>query len=406
MGIGQLGQTITVVNKSGKVVSTSKHLVNVFKEAKSAYRERKAEIKAGRNADFEEKKARHALKAATIYDDDTHSRDYSRENRDAQRMMSGRRERPPVAERGYSDSFYANDKPRPYKSQPASPLRYDSDLERGAQRNELSRRHTEGDSRQLVKRKPARSASESDIDMDLAYGELPPPLPVRRMDDQTELREQMTKLQQLLDEANCLRYSATAIIENLQKNPDALAAVALTLAEISNIASKMAPGVLTAMKGSFPAVIALLASPQFMIAAGVGVGVTIIAFGGYKIIKKIKERKEAERGSPLEMDELQEINGDLSRIESWRRGIAETEASSLGTSVDGEFITPEASRQLMDAGVLRADDLKSTKSRKGKKEKKTSMPKTLRAPKSSREEKEKKKQPSGLRMLFKKSEHA
>jgi len=40
MAIG-VGETITVINKSGKVVSSSKHIVNVFKEAKAAYRERR-----------------------------------------------------------------------------------------------------------------------------------------------------------------------------------------------------------------------------------------------------------------------------------------------------------------------------------------------------------------------------
>ncbi|KAJ9626892.1 hypothetical protein H2203_003348 [Taxawa tesnikishii (nom. ined.)] len=261
----------------------------------------------------------------------------------------------------------------------------------------------------------------SDIDMDLAYGELPPPLPLRRRDDETELRNQVSKLQQLLDEAHCVQHSVTATIENLQKNPDALAAVALTLGEISNLASKMSPGVLTALKGSFPAVIALLASPQFMIAAGVGVGVTIIALGGYKIIKKIKTQREEkaieggnrqmieEEETPSEYDELQEIGGDLSRIEMWRRGIADVEAESLGTSVDGEFITPAAGKYLVAEGVIREEDLKSTRSEKSRKssKSKSKAPKSEtgrseKNEKSSREKKErsKKKEPSGLRMLF------
>lgn len=36
---------------------------------------------------------------------------------------------------------------------------------------------------------------------------------------------------------------------------------------------------------------------------------------------------------------------EMGSIESWRRGIAEVEAHSVATSVDGEFITPEATRQ-------------------------------------------------------------
>ncbi|KAJ9626891.1 hypothetical protein H2203_003347 [Taxawa tesnikishii (nom. ined.)] len=70
-----LGQTVTIVNSSGKVVKTSKHLVNVFKEAKSAYRERKAEIKAVRVAELDEKRARHALENLRIEDDNFFAND-------------------------------------------------------------------------------------------------------------------------------------------------------------------------------------------------------------------------------------------------------------------------------------------------------------------------------------------
>ena len=179
----------------------------------------------------------------------------------------------------------------------------------------------------------------SPIDMDLAYGPIPPPLPVATQTDETEFKGLIDKVKALLDEADCLQYSVSATISSLQKNPDAMAAVALTLAEISNIATKMAPGVLASMKGSAPAVFALLASPQFMIAGGVAVGVTIVAFGGYKIIKKIRAKNTVEDPG---MDEMLELGGDVSTIESWRRGIAEAEGQSVGTSVDGEFITPEA----------------------------------------------------------------
>jgi hypothetical protein len=247
--------------------------------------------------------------------------------------------------------------------------------------------------------------------MDLAYGELPPPLPMAKYSD-AELKEKASKLNMLLDEANCLQYSVTAIIENLQKNPEALAAVALTLGEISTLVTKMGPGVLTALKGSFPAVVALLASPQFMIAAGVGVGVTIVALGGYKVIKKIRAKKDAELEEPLEMDQLE--TAELSRIEIWRRGIAEAERESGGTTVDGEFITPGASRQLIAAGVLEADDLKSRREERSKEKSKSRAPKSARSVKTARsstsrsgktkgdskDKKPKKKEPSGLRMLF------
>ena len=45
------------------------------------------------------------------------------------------------------------------------------------------------------------------------------------------------------------------------------------------------------------------------------------------------------------MDEALVYDGDLGSIDVWRRGIADVEAHSVATSVDGEFITPEAARQ-------------------------------------------------------------
>lgn len=392
----------------------SKHLVNVFKEAKSAYRERKAEIKAERNAALQEKKLREGIKSLRL-DDDVRSRASSRHSKHSKathRSKSHRHPKPPL-ERGFTDSFYAND-----ESPRRSRHRYEQDLAgeaREGHHKELIRRHTDMHI-PAPQVKTTRSHSEPHIDMDLAYGELPPPLPSRRYDD-GELREKASKLTMLLDEANCLQHSVTAMIDNLQKNPDALAAVALTLAEISNIVGKMGPGVLTVLKGSFPAVVALLASPQFMIAAGVGVGVTIVALGGYKIIKKLQAQKDGERAmeEPLQLDELEPP--ELSRIEMWRRGIAEVEAESAGTTVDGEFITPGASRQLVAAGVLDEDDLKSRRSTRmredGERGSKSHRAKSVRSSKPTKtasrsktvKEKTKKKEPSPLKMLFRSHTH-
>lgn len=438
-----INQTVTIVNKSGKIVSTSKHLVNVFNEAKSAYNERKAEIHATRTKEREDKekerKARKQLDALTLEDEDDRKSQVSRRSskRGSDDGTSVRRKpvpsqagtRPPV-ERGVSDSFYANDRPRHSTHRP-SPLRKDSGLiyddNDDPQVGELMRRNTDG--MQLKSQRPTtprRRASCDDIDMDLAYGELPPPLPESRREDQLELKEKMNYLQRLLDEGNCMQHSVTAIIDNLQKNPDALAAVALTLAEISNIAAKMAPGALATMKGSFPAILALLASPQFAIAAGVGVGVTIIAFGGYKIIKKIKANRSEEKlleagGIPAEA-ELGPVEGpfeeedqlrEISRIELWRRGIADEQINSVGTSVDGEFITPVATRTLIEDGRLTEADLKplDTRSERSAKTRKSRKAKSEVSSASKRSSGTKatatkgngngKKEPSVLRSLFK-----
>lgn len=411
MGVGEI---ITVVNKSGKVVSSSKHIVNVFKEAKSAYRERKAEIQAERNAALQEKKLREGIKSIRL-DDDARSRASSRHSKHSKgthRSKSHRPVRPPL-ERGFTDSFYANDDvPR------RSRHHYEDNLAGGAEewhRRELARRNTEMHVR-YAPPPQVRRKSEPDIDMDLAYGDIPPPLPAKKHDDD-ELHEKASRLTVLLDEANCLQHSVTTMIDNLQKNPDALAAVALTLAEISSIVGKMGPGVLMTLKTSFPAVVALLASPQFMIAGGVAVGVTIVALGGFKIIKKLQAQREemAERAmeEPLQLDELEPP--ELSRIDVWRRGIADVEAESAGTTVDGEFITPGASRVLVDAGVLDEDDLKSrrsSRSHRAQSVRSSKTTKTTKTSKSSRTEKisttsrsktvreKSKKEPSLVKTLF------
>jgi hypothetical protein len=188
---------------------------------------------------------------------------------------------------------------------------------------------------------------DENIDMHLAYGDIPPPLSheiaLSPKEKERELKGLMSRLDKIMLEAQCIQHSATTIISSLQANPEAMAAVALTLAEISNIIAKMSPGILATIKGGSPAIFALLASPQFLIAGGVAVGVTIVMFGGYKIIKKIKA-DAAMKAEAARMDEALVYDGDLSSIESWRRGIADEGARSVTISVDGEFITPEAVR--------------------------------------------------------------
>ena len=259
-------------------------------------------------------------------------------------------------------------------------------------------------------RSPARSNSVPDLD--LAYGELPPDLVMAKYknNDEMELKEKISKVKLMLDEAHCVQYSVTSVVASLQKNPEAMAAVALTLAEISNLATKMAPGALMALKSSAPAVFALLLSPEFLIAGGVAVGVTVVAFGGYKIIKKIKANKKAKEDPG--MDEMLEIGGDLSRIENWRRGISDAAASSVGTSVEGEFITPQAlsmsnlnlqDERLKDSqreGRILKETMRSPKAIKASKTSKASS-RSSKSSKTIKPEKEKKeKKPSPLRLMF------
>lgn len=184
--------------------------------------------------------------------------------------------------------------------------------------------------------------------MNLAYGHLPPDLhpgSVTEEQKEAELQATMSRLDHLLLEAHCLQHSATAIIANLQANPEAMAAVALTLAELSALLTKMSPSILGALKASSPAIFALLASPQFLIAGGVAIGVTVVMFGGFKIIKRIQASNEAKKEANKVDEAMVYDDIEMGSIETWRRGIAEAKTESVATSVDGEFITPEAARQ-------------------------------------------------------------
>lgn len=235
---------------------------------------------------------------------------------------------------------------------------------------------------------------KKDIDMHLAYGNIPPDLASRVdldispvPDEEEEARTLLSRIEALLDEAHCIQHTASAIIAHLQGNPEAAAAVALTLAELSTLLGKVSPSFLGIVKGGSPAVFALLASPQFLIAAGVAVGVTIVMFGGWKIVKKIREerREREEAALAFELHQTagpetlyepypyadgyrapgggfdealvldQDLDEELSTIESWRRGIQPSfgEDESI---VDEELISPEADRRRREDEEIHPDD--------------------------------------------------
>jgi hypothetical protein len=243
--------------------------------------------------------------------------------------------------------------------------------------------------------RPLVHRPKKEIDMDLAYGNIPPDLasrvdleisPSPALDEEEQARTLLSRVEALLDEAHCIQHTASAIIAHLQGNPEAAAAVALTLAELSTLLGKLSPSFLGIVKGGSPAVFALLASPQFLIAAGVAVGVTIVMFGGWKIVKKIREEKrereaalafemqqsmgpetvyepypyqEDYRGPGGDFDEAlvldDDLDEELSSIESWRRGIQPSfgEEESI---VDEELISPEADRRRREDEEIHPDD--------------------------------------------------
>ena len=330
-----LMETVTIINKSGKVVSTvsqhvispthpltseqGKHLINIFKDAKEVYNEKKAALQNEHHARIKAKSAQKLIQAR----DETQSVASSRHSRASHRShrhkhkdreaREGGPSRPPLTERNLShisegsvassrrsrSSHHGSRTPRspthrgddyraPYFEnadfETAPPLtRRHTDLPTQSQLTQTPSYHTNNPNATALSRRtqpppytqhrsssvPDLHAHDEHIDMNLAYGSLPPDLqPQNSIDREVELAATMSKLDAILLEAHCLQHSATAIITNLQANPEAMAAVALTLAELSNLLTKMSPSILTALKSSSPAVFALLASPQFLIAGG------------------------------------------------------------------------------------------------------------------------------------------
>jgi hypothetical protein len=224
---------------------------------------------------------------------------------------------------------------------------------------------------------PSLRQRSKSIDMNLAYGNIPPDLASRADLDpgaskEVQAQTLMGRIEGLLTEAQCLHHTATSIIAHLQGNPEAAAAVALTLAELSTLLAKMSPGFLATIKAGSPAIFALLASPQFLIGTGIAVGVTVVMFGGWKIVQRIKDTKAQQAdaakmafemrdlpgdgaagfaqgagfgGGSQGFDEAVVLDDDLSTIETWRRGIV---PYGEDESVDVELISPEAMRSRIE----------------------------------------------------------
>ncbi|KAG8170086.1 hypothetical protein KVR01_000831 [Diaporthe batatas] len=517
----QLTETVTIINKSGKIIGNGKHIVNIFKEAKAAYQDKKASIKAERAAAAELrpgiKKAQtyagpapsqytYAGEGGHVYDLPVrrHFLEYDEgsyytheperiDDRDRRRSIDdARSDGRSIASSSRRSHATSHRSHRSHRSKRTTTRGGDDDDEVRSTRPPLTasnlRTHSEVSStapsqitavyrspyaetaprdsmmmsRPTLARAPTappstmstmepalvprrqssygggvmqhHAVSESDlstvrptpppndkkkkkkeIDMNLAYGNIPPDLasrtdlgPVTKAEEERaaadaelkreqEARTLMARIDTILDEAEAVQHTATSIIDHLQRKPEAAAAVALMLAELSTLLKTLGPGFLSVVKGGSPAIFALLASPQFLVAVGVTVGVTVVCFGGWKIVKRIKEAKAiaAERDASAQAFEMQDhqyqqydqqfqhydqpyaargpgseagsrygpseddalvLEEELSTIESWRRGIVPSEADddelarSIAESADLELITPDAAQSVRDDG--------------------------------------------------------
>ncbi len=416
--------------------SKGKHLVSIFKEARAAYRDRKEVVKAeragiqrartfdatqrgdprasydeyhgGRYADetdaaYGRRALRDGFGHQIPYDDGdgrSHaSSRYTRVSRRSHRPRSSERPFPALTEGNLKthSEVSATSPSKAYRSPYAETAPRDMQLSRPtlalrppASQSQCAPSATPGalipnvaPERCQVVHRPRSDPSlvrKKSIDLNLAYGDMPPDL-ASRVDldrthsdpgdpQETQALTLMDRIEDFLEEAHCVQHTASSMIENLQRNPQAAAAVALTLAELSALLGKMSPAFLGFLKGGSPAVFALLASPQFLIGAGVTVGVTIVMFGGWKIVKRIKDSAGPAKTLeiPLEMRPIPSVApeaalppagasaasydealvlGDveeLSTIESWRRGIMPYGEESA----DVELMSREAERALKE----------------------------------------------------------
>ncbi|UKZ91597.1 uncharacterized protein TrAFT101_006572 [Trichoderma asperellum] len=416
-----LDATITIVNNSGKLISTGKQLLSIWKTAQTSYREKKTELSEGRAQERAAERAPPPVPVKRAQTFDT-GRSIPRRQYDELSVASSARtykssiakkQLPPVPNQlalteGNLEKLSEVSSVAPSKA----PSSYGGINNNNAMvvKGSFSRVDPPMALQKVQPRMVGRTRSDTEIeaqkrfsmgsDLHLAYGDIPPDLADRvdldkhtayseeptlydeqqHIEDEREQAEQLIhKIENLLDEASCAQHSATAIITHLQERPDAAAAVALTLAELSGIITKLSPGFAAILKGTSPAIFALLASPQFLIGTGIAVGVTVVMFGGWKIVQRIAQNSVGAKkpmayeaaAAPLPqidngVDEaivLETVEVDISSIDTWRRGITtEFEAADM------ELMTPEADRVVRErraSGV--PEDYFDSKSRKSSK---------------------------------------
>ncbi|KAL7276398.1 hypothetical protein RUND412_000602 [Rhizina undulata] len=258
--IPALASTVTVVDNSGKVLNTSKNLFSAFKEAREAYRTRKAEIVAERLAEKEARQRRREKRER-------------RERREREKAEGKRHKKERKKSRSASGESEGN-----------GTLAFDLDEEEDGVRMET------------LSRKSSRESLNDNDDNDIMHSSQDPMTLAKLVDISADLVDDhvtetlqclLLQLQATIDELCCLTFGITTLITELQKCPDTLAVVGLTLAEISALVTKVAPGFVLTLKTAFPVIFGLLSSPQFAVVASVGMAATVVLLGGYKIIRNV-----------------------------------------------------------------------------------------------------------------------
>ncbi|KAI5849857.1 hypothetical protein BZA05DRAFT_474859 [Tricharina praecox] len=281
--------TVTVMNQHGEVIHNgSKSFFSAFKEAKDAYKQRKAEIAVERRSQGRARETvmrRNTTRTAgsiqeapatpMVEDNSAHHskkkhRKPTRRNSSSLSNRSGEEEITEdalvVRSAGAGDAFARQDSIQQQQQQ--------------QQQRQLQQQYEEEQEHQLYQQSHGGALSAHDHARDMAPALFNDPSVVA-------VQTLLARVQSIIDEINCITIGLTTLLTELQKTPETFAAVGLSLAEIANMLTHIAPGAMVVLKAGFPTVFALLSSPHFAVIAGVAGAATVIVLGGYKIVKSI-----------------------------------------------------------------------------------------------------------------------
>lgn len=264
--------------------SKSKNIFSAFKSAREAYKARKAEIASERIGEATQRRleARAAIAAAAAAAPSSSSSTSSRREHRSHKLIT-------AAEDGTADESQRKkdkkrSKSRKHRDDPEGSSRS------GGRRGSADTMQTETTlitpgAAQAAQAAQAQSAQLAMLHHNASLLTLAPAAMFLGDDPLAEtLQGLLMTLQNTIDEMSCITAGIGALIAELQKVPDTLAVVGLTLAEISTLVAKISPAAIMGMKSAFPIIFGLLSSPQFAVVAGVGMAATVVVLGGLRIV--------------------------------------------------------------------------------------------------------------------------
>ncbi|CCX07150.1 Similar to hypothetical protein [Tuber melanosporum Mel28]; acc. no. XP_002837198 [Pyronema omphalodes CBS 100304] len=257
---------VTVMDQHGKVVHNGgKTFFSAFKEARDAYKARKAEIASERQA---QRRARDSVMGRR---QSTSHRAISDKPESEDRHKKSKHRKHSKDTRSIADSTFSDVTEDALVPSTGNALaRRDSTIDHSRQSEDNA----------VYARGAAGELATAGQTMDMAPALFNDPTVVA-------VQALLARVQSIIDEIQCLAFGLSTLITELQKTPETFAAVGLSLAEIAQMLTHIAPGVMIFLKTAYPTIFALISSPHFAIVAGVGTAATVVVLGGYRIVKSI-----------------------------------------------------------------------------------------------------------------------